>query len=70
MVLAMRHLHVNKHLLVKLRRQWIEPFSIVKAISLVAYRLNMILNWQIHPVFHVSNLKRYYRSEKFERVEP
>ena len=32
-VLAMRHLHVNKHLPVKLRRRWIGPFSIAKVIS-------------------------------------
>ena len=68
-VLATRHLHVNEHLLVKLRRRWIEPFSIAKVISLVAYRLNLPPHWRIHPVFHVSSLQRYYRSEEFERVE-
>ena len=68
-ILAMRHLHVNEHLPVKLRRRWIGPFSIVKVISPVAYRLNLPPKWQIHPVFHVFNLKRYYRSEEFERVE-
>ena len=46
MVLAIRHLHVNEHLLVKLRRRWIGLLprchcSIAKVISLVAYQLNL-----------------------------
>ena len=40
-VLATRHLCINEHLLVKLMRQWIEPFSIAKVISPMAYRLNL-----------------------------
>ena len=68
-VLATRHLHVNEHLLVKLKRRWIGPFSITKVISLVAYRLDLPPTWRIHPVFHVSNLKRFHRSEESERVE-
>ena len=65
----MRHLCVNEDLLVKLRRQWIGPFSIAKLISPMAYRLDLPPTWRIHPVFHVSNLKRFHRSEEFERVE-
>ena len=67
--LATRHLCINEHLLVKLRRRWIGSFSIAKVISLVAYRLNLPPNWRIHPIFYVFSLKRYYWSEEFERVE-
>ena len=68
-VLATRHLHVNQHLPVKPRRQWIGPFSIAKVISLVAYWLDLPPIWRIHLVFHVLNLKRFHRSEEFKRVE-
>ena len=68
-VLAMRHLHVNEHLPVKLKCRWIGPFSIAKVISPVAYRLDLPPTWRIHLVFHVSNLKRFHRSEESERVE-
>ena len=43
-VLAMRHLCINEHLPVKLRRRWIEPVSIAKVLSLVAYLLNLSPN--------------------------
>ena len=35
----------------------------------MAYRLDSALAWHVHPVFRVSNLKRWTRSEEFERVE-
>ena len=38
-------------------------------ISLVAYGLDLLLAWRIHLVFHVSNLKRFNRSEEFEKEE-
>ena len=68
-VLATRHFCINEHLLVKLRRRWIGPFSIAKVISPVAYRLDPPPTWWIHPIFHVSNLKRFHRLEEFETVE-
>ena len=53
----------------KLRRHLIGPFSIAKVISLVAYWLDLLPILWIHPIFHVSNLKRFHPSEEFERVE-
>ena len=35
----------------------------------MAYGLDLSPAWRIHPVFHVSNLKRFKWSEEFEREE-
>ena len=35
--------------------------------SLVAFGLDLPLGWQIHPIFHISKLKHYIRSEEFLR---
>ena len=47
------------------------PFTVNKVVSPVAYRLDLPQGWKIHPIFHVSHLKRYLQSEEFVReVEP
>ena len=46
-------------------------FCITKAISSVVFRLDLPPGWRIHPVFHVSKLKCYIRSEEFlQEIEP
>ena len=68
-LLATRNLRIDQHLPSKLRRRWIGPFRVVKVVSPLAYEVDLPPGWKIHPVFHVSNLKRYARSPEFIRSE-
>jgi hypothetical protein len=38
------------------------PFKIIKAISSVAYQLQLPASWNIHPVFHASLLSPYSKT--------
>ena len=59
------------HLPPKLKRRYVGPFTIVKVVNPVAFRLDLPPGWQIHPTFHASNLKAYIRHPEFKReVEP
>ena len=68
-VLLTHNFSVNQDLSTKLHRCSIGPYSITKVISPVAYRLHLPPTWRVHPVFHMSNSKRWTRSEEFKRVE-
>jgi len=68
-LLATRNLRIDQYLPTKLRRRWVGPFKVVKVISSVAYELDLPPDWKVHPVFHISNLRRYVRSEEFNRTE-
>jgi len=47
------------HQKTKLNPKRYGPFKIIKAISSVAYQLNLPPSWKIHPVFHASLLSPY-----------
>ena len=66
-VLSTRHISVNQHLPSTLWRRWIGPYRVPRVISPLAYGLDLPPTWRIHPIFHVSNLKRFQSSKEFER---
>ena len=68
-LLSTTNLWVDLHLPSKLWRRWIGPYNITMVISPVEYQLDLPPTWWIHPVFHVSTLKRFNRSTKFVRVD-
>ena len=70
--LSMRNLrNFAVHLLPKLRRRLVGPFTITKVVSPAAFPFDLHPGWQIHPTFHASNLKAYIRHPEFEwEIEP
>lgn len=49
----------------KLLDKYLGPYSITQVISDVAYKLDLPIRFRIHPVFHISKLKRYVETNKF-----
>jgi hypothetical protein len=56
------------HIPSKIRRRFLGPFKVVKVVSPVAYTIATPSHWRIHPTFHVEKLKKYERSEEFQRA--
>jgi hypothetical protein len=54
----------------KLSPKFIRPYIIIGKISSVAYKLELPSNMKIHPVFHISLLKKYNADEEFNRPTP
>ena len=43
----------------KLQRKFVGPFQVTETIGRQAYRLSLLKDWKIHPVFYVSLLKEW-----------
>ena len=53
----------------KLKKRFVGPFKIEERIGQQAYRLSLPENWKIHPVFHISLLKRWNTTSPQEEEE-
>jgi len=53
----------------KLAQRFYGPFRIVKQIGEVAFELELPLGVQIHPIFHVSNLKLFHNQNETPKLE-
>jgi hypothetical protein len=54
----------------KLLDKYMGPYKIIEVISDVAYKLNLPIKFRLHPVFHISKLKRAIETDKFpDRIQ-
>lgn len=54
----------------KLALQYFGPFQVVERVSTVAYHLGLPEHAKIHPVFHISQLKKYHGEPAGESYLP
>ena len=45
-------------------RKYDDPFPILGQVGKVSYKIELPLRLKIHPVFHISNLKRYHEDKE------
>jgi len=54
----------------KLQPRYIGPYQVIATIGQVSYKLSLPHHLKIHPVFHISQLKRYYDNTMTGRTIP
>jgi transposase InsO family protein len=54
----------------KLSGRFFGPFTIKRKLSPLNYELDLPSSLRIHPIFHISKLKRYIESEQFDPFRP
>jgi len=69
-LLSTSDLHLKHKSTPKLSARFIGPFSIKRKISPLAYELDLPSTLPIHPVFHISKLRRYRTSDRFDPHRP
>ena len=53
----------------KLKKRFVGPFNVEQRIGQQAYKLSLPENWKIHPMFHISLLKRWNAASLQEEEE-
>ena len=54
----------------KLKTRFVGPFKIEQKIGQQAYKLLLLETWKVHPVFHISSLKKWNTTSLQEDEEP
>ena len=68
MLLSTKHIRFRQ-CPIKLQRRFVGPFKIIQKVSRVAYILQLLENWSMHPIFHISLLKSWRETQWSCRVE-
>jgi len=72
-LLSTKYISLKPGITHKLSARYTGPFKIIQVVSPVAYKLDLPNDWtsrkRIHPVFHVSLLKKYNRNDSDSSAE-